>query len=109
MPALKSIASAVFLLVSFLSLLTDQGVAAQADPPSLHAPPTNVTHTAAGAPHGSHELPLHPVEIGHIAGLPITNSMLVTWIVALALIVFAQLATRRIEAVPRGIQNFWEW
>ena len=35
--------------------------------------------------------------------------MLVTWIVAAAIIVFAQLATRKIKAVPSGAQNFWEW
>jgi F-type H+-transporting ATPase subunit a len=39
----------------------------------------------------------------------VTNSMLVTWIVALALIVFARLATRRMREVPSGAQNFWEW
>jgi F-type H+-transporting ATPase subunit a len=42
-------------------------------------------------------------------GLPITNSMIVTWITALGLIVLARIATRHIEPVPTGIQNFWEW
>ena len=40
---------------------------------------------------------------------PITNSMVVTWIVALGLIVCAQLATRTMKEVPEGVQNFWEW
>jgi len=48
-------------------------------------------------------------KIGSLFGLPITNSMVVTWITALGLIVLARIATRHIEAVPRGIQNFWEW
>lgn len=39
----------------------------------------------------------------------ITSSMLVTWIVALILILFARIATRNIQEVPRGAQNFWEW
>ncbi len=39
----------------------------------------------------------------------ITNSMVVTWIVALGLIVFAQVATRRVQQVPSGAPNFWEW
>ena len=39
----------------------------------------------------------------------ITNSMLVTWIVAAVLIIFARIATRKIQAVPSGAQNFWEW
>ena len=58
---------------------------------------------------GHHELPLHPVEVFEIAGLPITNSMIVTWVVALVLIIFAQIAMRKVEAVPSGAQNFWEW
>ena len=35
--------------------------------------------------------------------------MIVTWIVALGLIIFAQIATRNIQAIPSGAQNFWEW
>jgi F-type H+-transporting ATPase subunit a len=35
--------------------------------------------------------------------------MLVTWVVAVLLIAFAQSATRRIQTVPHGAQNFWEW
>src|SRR2546425_7703255 len=39
----------------------------------------------------------------------ITNSMVVTWVVALALILFARRATRKMQDVPSGAQNFWEW
>jgi len=39
----------------------------------------------------------------------VTSSMLVTWIVALALILFARIATKNIQDVPSGAQNFWEW
>jgi F-type H+-transporting ATPase subunit a len=49
------------------------------------------------------------VEIARPFGFPVTNSMVVSWIVALGLIVFAQVATRRMKPVPDGIQNFWEW
>ncbi len=44
-----------------------------------------------------------------IGPLAMTNSMLVTWLVALGIIVFAQYATRKIKDVPDGAQNFWEW
>lgn len=44
----------------------------------------------------------------HIGPFPVTNSMLVTWIVAVAVIAFAQYATRRMQAVPVGAQNFLE-
>ncbi len=64
------------------------------------------TRPAVAAEQG---LPQRAVEIGHLSGFPITNSMLVTWIVALAVIVFAQVATRNMKLVPDGAQNFWEW
>jgi len=35
--------------------------------------------------------------------------MIVTWLVALGIIIFARIATARIKAVPDGVQNFWEW
>jgi F-type H+-transporting ATPase subunit a len=47
--------------------------------------------------------------IGRFLGLPITNSMVVTWITALVLIVFARVATRNMKPVPGGVQNLWEW
>src|SRR6266446_174897 len=53
--------------------------------------------------------PLKPAELVHIGKFAITNSMLVTWIVAAGMIVFAQTATRNIKPVPTGAQNFWEW
>ena len=49
------------------------------------------------------------VEIARVFGFPITNSMVVTWIVGLGLIVFAQAATRSMKPVPDRVQNFFEW
>lgn len=54
-------------------------------------------------------VPLKPSPLFQIGPLAVTNSMIVSWIVALAVIVFAQIATRRIQPVPSGAQNFWEW
>jgi F-type H+-transporting ATPase subunit a len=56
-----------------------------------------------------HGLSQKPVEIGHLFGFPVTNSMVVTWLVALGLIVFVQIATRNMQQVPSGVQNFLEW
>lgn len=56
-----------------------------------------------------HGLPQKAVEIAHLFGFPITNSMVVTWIVSLCLIIFAQVATRSMKLVPDGAQNFLEW
>ncbi len=45
----------------------------------------------------------------HLGPLLVTNSMIVTVIVALGIIVFAQLATRKLAPVPSGLQNVAEW
>jgi F-type H+-transporting ATPase subunit a len=72
-------------------------------------------HAGKGASLAVSTLPEEPAltqkanEITRIFGLPITNSMVVTWITALGLLVLARIATRHIEPVPSGIQNFWEW
>src|SRR5437016_1221816 len=57
----------------------------------------------------AHGLPSAAVPLFNVGPLPVTNSMLVTWIVALGLIIFAQAAMRNVQAVPGGAQNFWEW
>ena len=56
-----------------------------------------------------HGLSAKAVEIGNVFGFPITNSMVVSWVVALGLIIFARIATRRMDQVPSGAQNFLEW
>src|SRR5207237_454916 len=53
--------------------------------------------------------PLKPDVIVPLGKFAITNSMIVTWIVAAGIIVLAQAATRTIKTVPTGLQNFWEW
>jgi F-type H+-transporting ATPase subunit a len=68
------------------------------------------SHPAAAEAHAEHHgLPSAALPVFAILGLPVTNSMLVTWIVALGLIVFAQVAMRNVQLVPRGAQNFWEF
>ena len=64
---------------------------------------------AAGPVNEEHGLTQHAVEIARPFGFPITNSMVVTWIVAAGLIVFARVATRHMKQVPDGAQNFLEW
>jgi F-type H+-transporting ATPase subunit a len=54
-------------------------------------------------------LPRDAAEITRVFGLPVTNSMVVTWITAVIVIVVARVATRNMKAVPEGAQNFVEW
>ena len=74
---------------------------------SSHATPDG--QPEAGAEPEEHGLPRNAVEIARPLGFPITNSMVVSWVVALGLIVFAQFATRNMKQVPGGAQNFLEW
>src|SRR5437763_15245472 len=54
-------------------------------------------------------LPLKATGLFQIGKLTVTNSMLVSWIVAIAVILFAQMATRDIKTVPSGAQNYRQW
>ncbi|MFA5205743.1 MAG: F0F1 ATP synthase subunit A [Lentisphaeria bacterium] len=61
----------------------------------------------AAAP--AHEgLPQSAPVLFHLGPLPVNNSMVVSWVVALLLIVVARLATRRMTLVPGGLQNLVE-
>ena len=62
---------------------------------------------AAGVGHD--HLPPHAEELFSIGPFPITNSMVMLWIVVGLIILVAQLATRDIKIVPSGLQNFVEW
>lgn len=44
----------------------------------------------------------------HIGPLPITNSLIMTWIVMAVLIIFAYFAGRNLQKLPHGLQNFAE-
>jgi len=71
-----------------------------------------VTSVSAFASEGGHEehglTPDAPV-LFHIGPLPVSNSMLLMWIVALLVIAVAKLGTRNVKQIPDGLQNFVEW
>lgn len=86
------------LLLLIVVFLTSGGFAATA----FGAEPTHATTE-------EHHLPLKPDVLFQVGPLAVTNSMVVTWIVAAGILICAQLATRKITPVPKGLQNFWEW
>ena len=59
------------------------------------------------AQESEHGLPQYAVKIDRWGF--ITNSMVVSWIVAIALMIFARVATRDMKHVPGGPQNLLEW
>ena len=89
-----------FIAAIALSLIQDsvRGAEEMAPLVAIHgAEADEVQGLPAAAPH---------IQIGPLS---VTNSMIMTWIVALLIIVFAQFANKNIKAVPPGAQNFWEW
>ena len=70
---------------------------------------TQQSQPAQAAEQEHHGLSQKAEEVGRVLGFPITNSMIVTWVVAVVLIIFTQLATRVMKEVPTGAQNFVEW
>ena len=103
----------------FTAMLASPGVgralAATAEPRAPAIPADAVVTSldtksaAAVAQPEEHGLPRNAVEIARPLGFPITNSLVVGWVVALGLIAFAQFATRNMQKVPGGAQNFLEW
>jgi F-type H+-transporting ATPase subunit a len=93
---------------------------APGDGPAVTVESTSPGAAAGGVPAGKVEAPAHH---GLPAAAPtlrkggfVNNSMIVTWIVGAGIIIFAQLATRKIRStkdaalqVPSGAQNFWEF
>jgi F-type H+-transporting ATPase subunit a len=52
---------------------------------------------------------LAPDVIFTIFGFPVTNTLLCTWISIAVLVIFFFFATRRLDLIPRGVQNLAEW
>ena len=121
--ALRVVASVlVFVVLPASSTLN----AADAKTPatSVNSDPQTAIERNSVKPPGEHDdgevhhhaLPAAAPTFSKSKGAIINNSMVVTWIVAAALIVFAQLATRKIRSTkdaalhaPTGVQNFWEF
>ena len=96
----------LLLVAAFLSLSASVTFAADGDLRISSAMSSQAEPTAAPEEHG---LSQKAQEIVRFANFSITNSIVVTWIVALSLIVLAHLATRNMKSIPGGLQNFFEW
>jgi F-type H+-transporting ATPase subunit a len=95
-----------FLVAALLALLPLVLSAAESLPGSVVKAVEHGAKDAHAAAH--HGLP-PDAPVFNLGPLQFTSSTVITWIVALGLIIFAQLATRNIQMVPSGLQNFAEW
>lgn len=55
-----------------------------------------------------HGIVLAPEVIGHLGPLPITNTLMVSWITMALIMILVFLSTRKVNLVPSGLQNFIE-
>ena len=82
--------------------------------PAPHIPPQKLSVSKCEAEdHTYHDPPCEPgakakYDITEKDGFVITNTLLSAWIVSLILIALFYFGTRRMEVVPRGLQNFME-
>jgi len=100
---MRSRCTALLALVLWLALWTGTSFAAE----TVIEAAAHGEHAAAehhGLPAAAPEVPI--LKIGPLS---VTNSMVVTWIVAAAILLFGHVATRRMKDVPEGAQNFWEF
>ena len=54
------------------------------------------------------EISLAAETVGHIGSLPVTNSMILSWVASLFLIILTLSATKKISLIPSKIQNLFE-
>ena len=99
----------LLLVAAFMSLSATVTVAADGDLRISSAILSQTEPTAPVPEKEEHGLSQKAEEIARFANFSITNSIVVTWIVALGLIVLARIATRNMKPVPGGFQNFFEW
>jgi F-type H+-transporting ATPase subunit a len=97
--AFRSLVIILFLVVASVS-----GLGAE-----VNGDVTDGAHGAEGEVAVHHGLTPNAVPLFKLGPLVITNSMVVTWIVAALIILLAQMATRKAKLIPSGLQNFVEW
>jgi F-type H+-transporting ATPase subunit a len=101
----------IFLVGALLAVISAVGLHAQ--PAAVPADGTNVTAAvvlAAPAAKAVDEgVPSAAPAVFHVLGLPITNSMICTWIVAAFILIVVRVGTwNNIKEIPSGLQNVIE-
>lgn len=61
------------------------------------------------AEHAAQGLSLNAPVLFHIGPIPVSNSILVSWIVTVVIIIMVRAAAGKVSMVPAGMQNFFEF
>lgn len=106
-----------WFLLLLIAILSVASASAALEEDSVKAPAVPVASKTEGKTPAAkaveaeeeHGLPQASPVLFHIGPFPVNSSMILMWAVAIALIGFAQYATRQIKEVPDGAQNVWEF
>ena len=99
---------AVILALCLKAQPTSAPVSGSQPAPTAVAPPA-ANGTAANAGSKTETVPPAPPALFTVFGLPVTNSMVCSWIVAAIILILVRLATwRQMREVPSGLQNVME-
>lgn len=102
----------VFVLAFFIAVLALKVNAQPASQPAASNPPAvaaQVATATAEAEPAAEVVPSAPPVVFTVLGLPVTNSMICTWIVAAVILVLVRATTpKNIKEVPSGTQNVLE-
>ena len=55
------------------------------------------------------DISLKPEPLFHLGAFPVTNTLVMAWMVILGLCVVTYFATRKVKLIPGKLQNFVEW
>jgi F-type H+-transporting ATPase subunit a len=99
----------VWTICLLLFLATTVGVVRGAAAAGSVSPGAHATAAEPAQHESEHGIPKNAERLGAKGTFPVTNSMIVTWVVAALIIWRARVATRQMKDVPDGPQNFWEW
>jgi F-type H+-transporting ATPase subunit a len=114
MRTIKPILTALLLLLSICFVSAQEHQSPETAVAAVEEHVTAAGEHAEPSEHGSqpgaqHGLPQAAPVLKDFGWFKITNSMVVTWGVALFIIIFARFAMRNVRQIPEGAQNFWEW
>src|SRR5690348_14427076 len=100
----------IILAIAFFAAVFAVSLPAQpASPPAPAAGAAANGTRAAEAGSGSELVPAAPPVLFTVLGLPVTNSMICTWIVAVIILIIIRATTpRHIKEIPSGMQNVLE-
>ena len=100
----------LLLVITLIAALPFPALFGAEEETVANAVPAGDTHgsEAHGDGHADHSVTPKAVELFHIGPLPVTNSMIYTWIIMAVIFLTVRMGTRQMNDKPSKMQNFIE-